>query len=216
MTDPAMPEPGATEPTAAQWSARYDAGDTPWDLGRPHPELLRRLDDDPGLGGSVGRALVPGCGRGHDARALADAGWEVVAVDMAPSLAPIAGAALAEAGGTFVVADLFDRDALGAALDGRLVDLVFDHTLFCALPLRLRPAFGAVCRDVLAPTGRVTSIVFPIGRDHADGGPPWGMAPDDLDDALGPAFVRIETSEPIEVPRRGWPHRWCTWRRTGA
>jgi SAM-dependent methyltransferase len=67
---------------ANAWQARYDTADTPWDLGEPAPALLEWLKMNPGQGR---RALVPGCGRGHDALALAQAGWGVVAVDFAAS-----------------------------------------------------------------------------------------------------------------------------------
>ncbi|MEL6712741.1 MAG: hypothetical protein AAFP86_03160, partial [Planctomycetota bacterium] len=64
---------------AVDWADRYRAGDTPWDIGGPHPELSIRLQDgrlappEPG----ESRALVPGAGRGHDAIALARRGWQV-------------------------------------------------------------------------------------------------------------------------------------------
>lgn len=202
------------EPGAAQWSARYEAGDTPWDLGAPHPELVRCLEANPALGGSVGRVLVPGCGRGHDALALARAGWDVIAIDMAPAVADIVTGVLEPTGGRFGLVDLFDDDALDEVLSQRPVDLVFDHTLFCALPLHRRPDFGAVCRRIVAPGGAVISVVFPIGRDHAEGGPPWGMAPDDLDTSLGADFHRVEAADPVDVPGRAWPHRWCRWSRS--
>ncbi len=207
MSDP------TPDASAAQWSARYEAEDTPWDLGAPHPDLVRRLEEDPGLGGAPGRVLVPGCGRGHDALALARAGWQVVAVDMAPAVDDLVRAALEPFDGRFVVADLFDDDALDGALGGRPVDLVFDHTLFCALPLHHRPDFGATCRRVLGPDGQVVSVVFPIGRDHAEGGPPWGMTPEAVDLSLGAEFRRTETSDLLEVTGRAWPHRWCRWSR---
>ncbi len=199
-------------PSAAQWSARYDAGDTPWDLGRPHPELERRLAEDPGLGGPVGTAVVPGCGRGHDALALARAGWDVVAVDVAPSAVDLAREALAPLGGRVVHADALAVGPDDLGLD-RPADLVLDHTLFCAVPLGRRAEIGGLCDRVLGPGGRLVSIVFPIGRDHGDGGPPWGMAPDHVDAALGAGWVRVATGDPVEVPGRAWPHRVCTWTR---
>ncbi|MHC4822112.1 MAG: hypothetical protein ACYTDX_10385, partial [Planctomycetota bacterium] len=71
------------------WGARYESGETPWDKGAAHPELVRRLEID-GLGcrtyGHGARAFVPGCGRGWDAEALARAGWEVTGMDFVPEL----------------------------------------------------------------------------------------------------------------------------------
>lgn len=209
MTDRLRPQ--GDEPTATAWSARYDAADTPWDLGRASPLLAEVLSADPALGrpDGPGRALVPGCGRGHDAVALAVAGWDVVAVDIAPATEPIAGPALAEAGARFELGDALAHD------DGPY-DLVFDHTFFCALPLRLRPAFGALCHRVLGPDGVVASVIFPIDRAHDDGGPPFGMSVDDVSAALGEGFTSVVVGGTVELRERGWPHRWATWRRTEA
>ena len=83
----------AADPTgefgAADWAARYEEEHTPWDLGAPHPALAAELEKDL-LGrrrcGHDARAFVPGCGRGHDALALAKAGWVVTAMDMVRDL----------------------------------------------------------------------------------------------------------------------------------
>jgi 2-polyprenyl-3-methyl-5-hydroxy-6-metoxy-1,4-benzoquinol methylase len=64
------------------WDARYVAGDTPWDKGAAHPALQARLKKLP----IAGRVLVPGCGAGHDVRALAAGGAAfVLGLDVAPS-----------------------------------------------------------------------------------------------------------------------------------
>src|SRR6478609_6306354 len=57
-----------------EWDKRYQSGETPWEKGRAHPELVAFLRRQP-LNGCV---LVPGCGHGHDARALAACADEVV------------------------------------------------------------------------------------------------------------------------------------------
>jgi hypothetical protein len=63
---------------ASSWTIRYAISQVPWDLGEPHSELMARLEDDPGLGvDQRGRVLVPGCGSGNDAGALAEYGWQV-------------------------------------------------------------------------------------------------------------------------------------------
>mgnify|MGYP002526737564 CR=1 FL=1 len=70
------------------WEALYQANDTFWDHGEASPGLVDYLAADPAL--PPGQALVPGCGRGHDARALAKAGWSVTGLDLAPSSVPLA------------------------------------------------------------------------------------------------------------------------------
>jgi len=84
--------------SGANWSFRYLMNNTPWDLGEPAPELIRRLETDPGLGGRIGRVLVPGCGRGYVAVALAEAGWQVTAVDVATAIESDVAARLSSVG----------------------------------------------------------------------------------------------------------------------
>lgn len=160
----------------------------------------------PGLG-PPGKAVVPGAGTGHDARALAQAGWQVTAIEFVPALAePLRDAV--GAGGQVVIAE-----ALGwtPASD---VDLLFDHTFFCALPSRRRPEFGRWAAAVLKPGGRVASCVYPIGRPEAAGGPPFGMTTADLADALGSGFELL-VDEPASHPRgRSWATRWAEFARS--
>ena len=63
------------------WEAQYQAADTPWDKGAASPGLIDYLLENP----VRGRVLVPGCGFGHDVRALAGTADEVIGIDIAPS-----------------------------------------------------------------------------------------------------------------------------------
>jgi methyl halide transferase len=175
-------------------------------MRRPHPELVGRLAADPTLGsGAVGRALVPGCGRGHDALALASAGWDVTAVDIADSLEPEVGSKLRSAGVRFLIADAL-------AVTGSY-QLVFDHTFFCALEPVDRHLFGGMVDSSLASGGIIASVVFPLGRPLSEGGPPYGMTADDVEAVLGPTFEPVEIGEPFMTGRRSWPHMWAVWRK---
>lgn len=193
-------------PDADAWSATWEAGTTPWDLGQPHAELVRRLAEDPTLGvDSVGRAFVPGSGRGHDASALANAGWRVVANDLAPAAGEHLRDRLEPLGASVVVGDALHIEA------DEPFDLVFDHTFFCAIDPHRRPGFGDMCRRLVVPGGSVISIVFPLDRSAEFGGPPWGLDPDMLSEALGDGFAVAEMSDRFSAHRRRSPHRWVRW-----
>src|SRR5262245_37991695 len=76
--------PGAAAPVRDPrfWESRYEAKDTGWDLGAAAPpiaELFARA----GAPKPPGRAIVVGCGKGHDALHLAKLGFDVLAVDFA-------------------------------------------------------------------------------------------------------------------------------------
>lgn len=197
-------------PEAEAWSVRYELGSIPWDLGRPHPELVDRLSGDPTLGtGSVGRAFVPGAGTGHDAAALAAAGWQVTAMDIAPAVEPVLARRLSAFDASVAIGD-----ALSFAPDDPF-DLVFDHTFFCALDPERRPDFGTMVDRVLGDRGDLVSIVFPLHKAPETGGPPWGFDAADVRATLPPAFDRIELAAEARVPGRNWPHRWARWSRDG-
>src|SRR6185503_5808843 len=74
-----MAEPLSTHPDF--WNPCYSSGRTPWDQGAVPAALQRYLSAHPGRGA---RALVPGCGSGYEIRALADAGYDVTAIDFSP------------------------------------------------------------------------------------------------------------------------------------
>lgn len=178
------------------WSAHYRDGVTPWDLARAHPELVKRL---PSLG-APGTAVVPGAGRGHDASALAAAGWRVTAIDYAPEVAGLLREAVGREGAV-VTGDVFDFTPPEPA------DLLFDHTFFCTLAPDERPAFGAWADEVIAPGGRLVSVVFPIGRPATEPTPPFPMTVDSLAEALTTRFT-LEIDAPADSAGRIWGTRW--------
>src|SRR6185436_510590 len=80
------------------WESRYRSGDMPWEKGAAHPALIAFLKSNP----VHGRVLVPGCGLGHDVRALAATADEVVGLDLAPSAVRVAKAHPAVGGERYV------------------------------------------------------------------------------------------------------------------
>jgi methyl halide transferase len=196
-------------PGAFDWAQRYSARNTPWDLGSAHPELAARI-----VSGAIApareraRAFVPGAGRGHDALALARAGFAVTAIELVEALREPLGDALGALGGELLV-----EDAL--AYRPRVpFELFLEHTFFCALDPSQRPAWGELARRVLAPGGRLCALVFPCGKSLDEGGPPWGIATADLAAALGAGFRCMEDAP---VAHRGgtrsWPERWAVFER---
>src|SRR5688500_8121200 len=67
----------------ANWEARYESGDMPWEKGEPSPGLVDFLAAHPDL--PRGTVTVPGCGTGHDVRAWSKAGFVAWGFDLAPS-----------------------------------------------------------------------------------------------------------------------------------
>ena len=85
----------------------------------------------------LGQAAVPGCGRGHDARALAKAGWQVTGLDIAPSSVLMAQKLAADEA---LAIDFQQGDFLRDE-PPQPFDLLFEHTLFCAINPEHREAY---------------------------------------------------------------------------
>jgi SAM-dependent methyltransferase len=192
-----------TAPAATNWEERYAAGDTPWDKGAPAPGLLDFLAAHPGL--PRGTALVPGCGLGHDARALAAAGFAVTGLDLAPAavrraaeLARAAGLAAAFRAGDFL------RDAPDAAYD-----LVFEHTLFCAIQPAERDRYVAALRRWLRPGGTFLAVHYMI-RDEQ--GPPFGCTQEELMERFLPHLELVAGWVPRSYPNRTGLELMLHWR----
>ncbi len=163
------------------WEDHYRRGETPWEKGGPSPGLVEFLAAET----IRGRVLVPGCGFGHDVRALAASADEVVGIDIAASA--ITGAKKFPRVGQerYESADLF---ALPADLRGSF-DLVWEHTCFCAIDPSLRPAYVEAVAGALKPEGKLLAIFYlDPGNDSPDEGPPFEVSMAELDRLFLPRF----------------------------
>jgi SAM-dependent methyltransferase len=166
---------------AVDWQSRYLAGDTPWDKDAPHPALLDFLKKTP----LTGRVLVPGCGSGHDVRAIASAGAaEVVGFDIAPAALQAARAFPKGGGEEYVLGDFLDGDAkrLGP------FDAIFEHTCFCAIPPTRRPDYVDAAAECLKVGGQLFGIFF-LNPDNQDPeSPPFGSQMSEVLQFFGQKF----------------------------
>ncbi|MFT7668739.1 MAG: SAM-dependent methyltransferase [Planctomycetota bacterium] len=154
-------------------------------------------------------AYVPGCGRGHDAVALAKAGWQVTAIDVVAELADDLSAKLEPFGGCFIVGDALAPQA-------KAFDLIWEHTFLCALDPDQRQAWAAMVQSSLAPGGQLAVLIFPANKGPEAGGPPWGYTASDLEKLLGSDFELQESAavDP-ELEPRNWDQRFALFRYGG-
>jgi SAM-dependent methyltransferase len=179
---------------AAFWSALYRDGGDGWELGRAAPPLARwtHAHDVRGL-----RTLVPGCGRGHEARLLAAAGARVTAIDFsAEAIAAAQGLAAAE--GREI--DFQTRDLFALPEAPARYDLIVEHCCFGAVDPERRPAYARVAAAVLAPGGTFVGLFWAHGRP---GGPPYSTSAAELRERFVPPFtLRSLESPPDSVGGR--------------
>lgn len=181
--------------TQTDWENAYQKRETPWEKGKPHPGLVDFLAETGPLQGNI---FVPGCGSGHDVRALSTPENHPLGADLAPFAITKAKSRPALANEEYLLADLFD---LPAGFDGRF-DWVFEHTCFCAIDPRSRSQYVDVIVRLLKPGGGLLAIFF-INPDHDEPGPPYGVSKAELDRFFGPYFHL----EQEWVPARTHPGR---------
>ncbi|MFT4546437.1 MAG: SAM-dependent methyltransferase [Verrucomicrobiales bacterium] len=182
--------PNQQDPT--DWENHYQEGITPWDKGAPAPPLVEHLETDQ----IAGRILVPGCGYGHDVRAIAAARAESEVVGLDISATAISGAKKQSKVGqeSYVHGDLFD---LPDELRGHC-DYVFEHTCLSGLPPALRPDYAEAFHTALKPGGHVLGIFFltPWDKDEVPEPPPYGVSLEELDQMFGERFELLKEWEP--------------------
>jgi SAM-dependent methyltransferase len=183
-----IPPHAETVRRAAFWDRRYLENDTPWDKGSSHPNIpvILQIASPLIAANQVCRLLVPGCGRGHDARELARHFQEVLAVDLSKE-------ALQEARQhpenpenlRFVLADFLHPPEEWCGK----TDVIFEHTCFCAIDPADRPAYAAACRQILRPGGLLAGLFFT--RLPRDVGPPFGSPADELRETFAEGFALL-------------------------
>ncbi len=154
----------------SHWEEKYRAQTIPWDRGAVSPALLGWIED-----GEVppGRVLIPGCGRGHEALELARRGFQVTALDIAPTALEHLAAELAAAG---VEAERICADAL-AWQPAQPFDAIYEQTCLCALDPEHWATYERQLFAWLRPGGKLFALFMQTGRE---GGPPFHCALADM------------------------------------
>ncbi len=180
------------------WSERYQQQSTPWDLSGAHPSLPRLAS---AIKIQRSRILVLGCGRGHDAAWFARAGHIVTAVDYSEEAVREARALYADVPDlTFVQADAF---ALPAKFDG-VFDVVFDHTMYCAIDPERRNDLVKTWRRALTENGHLLGIFF---CNEKLKGPPYGGSEWELRTRFQKQFRPLYWQRLKDSPEQGLSRR---------
>jgi hypothetical protein len=178
------------------WETAYESGRDGWDLGGPAPVFTQLATSGRFTPGPM---LVPGAGRGHDARAFARHGFSVTAVDFT-AYAVQEMRRLAEPGAPLEIVqqDIF---ALPATFD-QAFSYVLEHTCYCAIDPRRREDYAALVSRVLEPGGFYIALAFPLSS-HS-GGPPFAVSVAELLELFERHDVTLVTREtpPASEPQR--------------
>jgi SAM-dependent methyltransferase len=192
---------GPTVSDAAFWQDLYDQRSDRWELGRPNPSLAAHLARRTPSQGTV---AVPGCGRGHDARLLAQRGHCVFGFDFVPEIIRDA-RELAQSERVDVTFE--DRDVFGlAAVYPGFFDGVWEYTCFCAIDPARRPEYVEVLAAILKPGGWLLACFFPMGERV--GGPPFAVSEAEVRELVAPRFELVEDYVPFASPEGRLGREW--------
>jgi thiopurine S-methyltransferase len=184
----------------AFWDERFARGVTPWDMHGVPAEFQAFAGTRQPC-----PVLIPGCGNGWEAGWLHQRGWPVTAIDFAAEAVASARKALGAAAGVVRQADFF------AFQPDPPCQIIYERAFLCALPPRLREAYGERVAALLPTDGLLAGYFF---VDETRGGPPFAITAAALDALLTPHFERLEdrpASAPLPV--FGERERWQVWRR---
>lgn len=145
------------------WESRYQEGVTRWDRGSSSANLSYWLDKQLL---KPCRVLIPGCGNGYEVLTLAKLGFEVVAIDVAPTAIEN-------------LRSILDKENINAELvlgdfftwnPEVKFDAIFEQTSLCALPPKEWKQYESKLSDWLKPQGKLFAQFLQTERE---GGPPF-------------------------------------------
>jgi methyl halide transferase len=155
------------------WQGHYESNDLGWDLGQVAPPFVKLWEEEKL---TVGKALVPGCGRGHEVIFLAENGFEVTAIDFSKGAVTYLERALEERSlsGRVLYQDFFGLDNS----HDDVYDLVLEQTFFCAIAPRQRVDYALNVARILKPGGMLVGLFY---HTNKEGGPPYNTTPEDIE-----------------------------------
>jgi SAM-dependent methyltransferase len=148
------------------WDEIYQKGEVFWNRGGPSPPMKQYLERH----ALRGRALVPGCGHGHEVALAVEYGLDATGLDIAPAGVAAARALYPHLADRFVAGSLFDppvemRNAY---------DVVLEHTCMSALPPAMRPDYRRGIDLSLRHGGLLVGVWYiDPALDPGEEGPPY-------------------------------------------
>jgi SAM-dependent methyltransferase len=186
------------ENNSSFWEEKYLDNSLGWDLGGPTPIFIQISSEF-----NPGKICFVGCGRGHDAIRFAQKGFDVTAVDFAPSAIQAVNN-LAKKSNVIVHAVQADIFSLTPKYS-ETFDYIIEQTCFCAIDPSRRVEYEAVVKSILKPGGQLVGLWFPLDKTLEEGGPPYATRIDEVKSIfdLGWGIVKEEFPDLSIGPRKG-------------
>ena len=145
------------------WTQRYQASNTPWDIGHPSIPLTAYFQT---LVNKEAKILIPGAGNAYEAEWLWNNGYNnTYVIDIAKEpLKNLQDRVPGIPSKHLILGDFFELE--------ERYDLIVEQTFFCALSPELREAYTEKMAKLLKPTGHLVGLLFDF--ELTDQGPPFG------------------------------------------
>ena len=145
------------------WSERYENNVTGWDTGSVTTPIKDYVDQ---LANRDIDILIPGCGRGHEAKYLHDLGFKnVKVIDLVEQpILNLKNRCPEWPDDQFIVGDFFEHQGK--------YDLILEQTFFCALDPKTRKQYADKVYELLKPGGKLVGLLFNFPLTQS--GPPFG------------------------------------------
>jgi methyl halide transferase len=177
------------------WEEIYQRGEAFWNKGAPSPPMKQYLERHV----MRGRALVPGCGHGHEVALAVEHRLDATGLDIAPTGVAEARALYPKLAERFVVGDLFNppEEMRGA------FDVVLEHTCMSGLHPTLRTDYRRGIDLTLRRGGFLIGVWF-INPDLDPGeeGPPYPLSVAELTAFFADGYEIVDDYVP-DVAFRG-------------
>ncbi len=188
--------------TPAYWEDRYLKNDIPWDAGKVPKALEEYLENTQ----DTCRVLVPGCGSAYEARAFAEAGFDVLAIDFSPAAVLTAKQTLNKWHEVVIEGDFFSFE-----FGNRPFDVMYERAFLTALPRDLRTQYAKRVADLIRVGGQIIGFYF---YSEEEEGPPFGMKQGELSTLFENTFTCIADKEVEDsVTFFAGRERWQVWER---
>jgi SAM-dependent methyltransferase len=186
------------EDKAQFWEDIYLNQDTGWDLEGVTPVFEYIAEDI-----KPGNLCIIGCGRGYDAVMFSKKGFNVTAVDFAPSAINALSQLAAE---ELENINTLQKDIFSLTPDYRgSFNYIIEQTCFCAIHPTRREEYQTLVRSLLIPGGELIGLWFPLDKKLDKGGPPYGTNVDEVKSIfdIGWKIKKEEFPEQSIKPRKG-------------
>ncbi|HEX4121562.1 MAG TPA: methyltransferase [Verrucomicrobiae bacterium] len=186
----------------------YRKGEAFWDRGTASPPMKQYLDRH----AVRGRALVPGCGRGHEVALAVEHGLDATGLDIAPTAVAEARARYPQLAERFVTGNLFDPPN---PIRG-VFDVVLEHTCMSALHPSMRADYRRGIDLTLRRGGLLIGVWYiNPALEPGEEGPPYPFNVADLTALFATGYEIVDDYVPdVAFPRREGRERVRVLRRT--